>query len=194
MSLFDRKRTTPVPDLEPEPEQPRYRQPEVRPQIQPQPLPPAAPAQASRPPAPPAKVNATYGIQKAIELMRSLPSDNVPLIVQVVRTTLESTNVDVMSIIEDAEDRRARITSRIEGLRREISNFEEEIEARREEIVALEADHAETKLVQERLEMGLKQAGPPVPPRPPTAARPPRMATSESIPKPAIAKPPPAVH
>jgi hypothetical protein len=157
MSIFDRKRSTPEPDIDFEPEPPRYQQPQAqpqsppRPQAQPQPEP-----QVSRPAAPAASAPPSYGIQKAIELMRSLPADNIPLVVQVVRTTLESTNVDVPSIIEDAKAKRARIVTRIEGLRREIANFEEEIAARREEIVALDADHAETKLVQERLEMSIK--------------------------------------
>lgn len=167
MSIFDRKRSAPEPDIDidPDPDPPRYQQPDPRPQVQPQrpqaqaqpdPRPAPAPAQVSRPAAPPASAPPAYGIQKAIELMRSLPSDNIPLIVQVVRTTLESTNVDVPSIIEDAKAKRARIVARIEGLRREIANYEEEIAARREEIVALDADHAETKLVQDRLELSIR--------------------------------------
>ena len=97
-----------------------------------------------------------YGIQKAIELMRNLPADNIPLVVQVVRTTLESTNIEVPSIISDAKAKRARIATRIDGLRKEIAEFEEEIAARRKEIAALEADGAETKTVQERLELAMK--------------------------------------
>jgi hypothetical protein len=173
MSIFDRKRSAPEPDVDIEIEQPRYQQP-VQPQPQPRAQQPAQPQPAPepKPAAAPAQAprgggaqhggsgGAAYGIQKAIELMRSLPSDNIPLIVQVVRTTLESTNIDVPSIIEDAKAKRARITSRVDGLRREIANFEEEIAARREEIVALDADHAETKLVQERLEMAIKQEAP----------------------------------
>ena len=38
-----------------------------------------------------------FGIQKAIELMRELPSQNVELVVQVVKKTLESMNVDANS-------------------------------------------------------------------------------------------------
>lgn len=91
-----------------------------------------------------------------MELMRKLPADNVPLVVQVVRTTLESTNVDVASIISDARDKRTRIEARIDGMEAEIADFEEEIAARREQIATLQADEAETKLVQERLEMAMK--------------------------------------
>lgn len=184
MSIFDRRRSVPDPDIDIEPEQPKYQQPQAqpqarpqaqpqvqpqqaqpqaRPQAQPEAKPAAAAAPASRPAAAPAGGAQAYGIQKAIELMRSLPSDNIPLIVQVVRTTLESTNIDIMSIIEDAKAKRARITSRIDGLRREIANYEEEIAARREEIVALDADHAETKLVQDRLELSIRPAPTPTP-------------------------------
>jgi len=118
---------------------------------------------AAPPPVPAVKAaprTPEFGIQKAMELMRKLPADNIPLVVQVVRATLESTNVDVASIISDARDKRARIEARIDGLRAEITDFEEEIAARREEISALEADEAETKTVQERLEMAMNGAHP----------------------------------
>jgi hypothetical protein len=198
MSIFDRRRSAPDPDIDIELEQPRYQQPEARPQaqpqpqrqqVQPQPEPkPAAPAQAPRPAAQPASATPAYGIQKAIELMRSLPSDNIPLIVQVVRTTLESTNVDVASIIDDAKAKRARIVARIEGLRREISNFEEEIAARREEIVALDADHAETKLVQDRLEMSIRPREESKPATPVTVSLG-GEASRPGAPRPAVAEP-----
>src|SRR5437016_13411537 len=70
---------------------------------------PAAPAPAApaKPPATAASGAARpdhpdYGINKAIELMRLLPDDNVELIVRVVKTTLESTNINVASIVKDA--------------------------------------------------------------------------------------------
>lgn len=187
MSIFDRKRSVPEPERAPDQDiwQP---QPHAQQHSQPQP-PQSQPVSVTKAP--------TYSIQKAMELMRSLPSDNIPLIVHVVRTTLESLNVDVVSIIEDAKAKRARIGARIEGLRREISNFEEEIAARREEIVALEADQAETKLVQERLEMALEQRGQEVheraaasqpPPSPPAVA--PRPPAVEGPVRPTVIKPP----
>lgn len=147
MGLFDRKREEPAPT--PMPVQTPAPQPMAQPKVKvsaPEPAPPPKPA---APPTP------EFGIQKAMELMRKLPADNIPLVVQVVRATLESTNVNVTTIISDAREKRARITVRIEGLKEEIADFEEEISARRQEIAALEADEAETKTVQERLEMAM---------------------------------------
>lgn len=87
--------------------------------------------------------------------MRKLPPENIELVVSVVKTTLESAQVDVESIIEDAVGRRRKISDRIDGLRAEINDFEEEIEGRKTEISALERDYAETTDVQEKLELAL---------------------------------------
>ncbi len=102
-----------------------------------------------------------YGIDKAIELMRTLPQDNVELVVQVVKITLESTRVKIGDIIEDASRKQTRITDRISVLRSEIAEFEAEIATRKEEITGLEADMSETSSVKERLEMaeGLSKSG-----------------------------------
>jgi len=152
MGLFDRKR----PEEEP-----------AAPAPQPAPAPKAAaPAKEAEPKkaAEPAKAEPkpskavepakpAYGIQNAIELMRQLPSDNVQLVVEVVKKTLESLNVNIGSIITDAEHKHARIDNRVSTLRAEIADYEEEIAARKDEIDALTADRDETKLVKERLEM-----------------------------------------
>ncbi len=103
----------------------------------------------------PKEITPDFGIQKAIELMRNLPSDNIPLVVQVVRTTLESTNIDVAAIVKDAKSKRTRIGDRIKNLKSEIADFQEESGARREEIKALEEDDEETKMVQDRFEMAM---------------------------------------
>lgn len=151
MGLFDRK--PPEPDPMPEPQvQPRPQQavqqpqPQPTPQTQPAPQPKTAPKQVPQP---------TFGIQRAIELMRKLPPENVELVVSVVKTTLESAQVDIESIVEDAVGRRRKISDRIDGLRSEITEFEEEIAARKTEISALERDYAETTGVQEKLELAL---------------------------------------
>jgi hypothetical protein len=148
MGLFDRKR-----ESEPEPE----RKPPVRAAAQPKP----APKSAAKPEPQPAVSSETvgsseFGIQKAMELMRSLPSDNLEIVVRVVKATLESANVDVPSIIADAAEKRRKIETRISGLKEEIGEFEEEITGRRQEIKALEADNSETKAVQDKLELSIK--------------------------------------
>ncbi|MDZ4697786.1 MAG: hypothetical protein SGI86_21805 [Deltaproteobacteria bacterium] len=96
-----------------------------------------------------------YGIEKAIELMRTLPSDeaSIGLVVQVIKKTLESLNVSVESIIGDAARKQLSIEERIEQLGQEVSALENEIKTRREETVRLQSDHAETTRVKERLMM-----------------------------------------
>ena len=97
-----------------------------------------------------------YGINRAIELMRQLPSDNVELVVRVVKTTLESTHVNVGTIIKDATRKQADIEGRIEVLRKEIGELETEIATRRSEISSLESDHKETTMVKDRLTLAEK--------------------------------------
>ena len=79
--------------------------------------------------------------------MRALPPDNVELVVQVVKRTLESTNVKVKRIIDDASRKQKDIEGRISFLKQEIGEFEKEISTRKEEIGGLEADHEETTMV-----------------------------------------------
>jgi hypothetical protein len=95
-----------------------------------------------------------YGIDQAIMLMRALPVDqNVELVVQVIKTTLESLKVKVADIISDADRKTHDLDERMANLKRAIADFEKEIETRRQEIARLEADHAETSSVRARLEL-----------------------------------------
>jgi uncharacterized protein YeeX (DUF496 family) len=94
---------------------------------------------------------ADYGIEQAIQLMRTLPQENVELVVQVVKHTLESTKIQLTRIIEDANQKQQDIQARITVLREEIADYEKEISTRKAEIETLEADHEETSTVKERL-------------------------------------------
>lgn len=119
-----------------------------------QPAATAAPAAAA---APAKKVATTgYGIDDAISLMRTLPSDNVELVVQVVKHTLESAHIDIATIIDDATGKVDRIESRVTVLRSAIADLEREIQTRRDEIDKLEADRRETTRVKERLLLAQK--------------------------------------
>ncbi len=112
---------------------------------------PARPAAAER-----HEETPEFGIDKAIALMRRLPPDNVELVVQVVRTTLESISVKVSTIIEDAVKKENRVEERIGTLKKEIAELEAEIATRRSQIEAHEADHKETRTVKERLQLAEK--------------------------------------
>lgn len=94
---------------------------------------------------------ARYGIAQAIELMRALPQENVELVVQVVKRTLESTHIRIDTIIQDAARKQGEIEGRVSVLRQEIAELEREIATRRGEIATLDADYKETSMVKERL-------------------------------------------
>ncbi len=95
-----------------------------------------------------------FGINAAIQLMRSLPLDQNPeLVVTVIKTTLESLRVKVPDIIADATRKQADLERRVETLTKEISDYEREIQQRKDEIAKLEADLAETSSVKARLEL-----------------------------------------
>ncbi len=100
----------------------------------------------------------TYGIDDAIALMRTLPSENIELVVQVVKQTLESARIDIPVIIEDASAKLQRIDGRIVVLRDAIAELEREIDTRRAEIDQLEAENRETTRVKERLMLAEKLA------------------------------------
>lgn len=138
---------------------------------------PTSPGRAGA--AAPAAPAPAYGIADAIQLMRSLPTDgNMDLVVRVVRVTLGSVNVKLEDIIEDAGRRQKAIQDRIAGLHAQVADLEEQMEARRREISAQEADLKETSAVKERLVLAEKAAtsagaatavSPPPPPPPPSS-------------------------
>ncbi len=94
-----------------------------------------------------------YGIDRAIELMRSLQAERDPdLVATVITTTLESVDTKVTDIIDEAKARQADLEARIAVIKARNSALEREIELGVDEIVALEASLAEIMSVTERLE------------------------------------------
>ena len=77
----------------------------------------------------------SYGIAETTLLMRTLPVDqNVELVVRVVRNTLESMDVQLPDIIEDAQQREGSLQERMDTLNGEIAEFTSQIDLRRQEI------------------------------------------------------------
>jgi hypothetical protein len=117
----------------------------------------AATAAVREQPAADEEVRPHYGIEQAIQLMRALPVDQNPeLVVQVIKTTLESLRVKVSDIIADAVRKQKDLDERVLNLKRAIADFEKEIQTRKEEIARLDTDNAETTAVRARLEMAEK--------------------------------------
>ena len=95
-----------------------------------------------------------YGIDRAIELMRSLRAERDPdLVATVITTTLESVDTKVTDIIDEAKSRQAELEARIAVIKARNSALEREIELGVDEIVELEASLAEIMSVTERLEL-----------------------------------------
>jgi len=98
-----------------------------------------------------------FGIERAIQLMRALPTEQNPeLVAMVITSTLESLEMNVAEIIEDARSRQADLEARIGGIKAKNAALEKEIELGVDEIVKLEATLAETMSVKERLEAAHK--------------------------------------
>ena len=108
-----------------------------------------------------------FGIDEAIQLMRSLPADpNSALVVRVVRVTLGAVNVSVEEIVADAARKETRIKESISVLEAKIVELEGQLGALRREISAHQADLKETTNVRERLHLADQYQGPKPPPTP----------------------------
>jgi hypothetical protein len=111
-----------------------------------------------------------FGIDDAILLMRSLPTDsNMALVVRVVRVTLGAVHVSVEEIVADAVRKEAHIKESIVKLEGQVGELEKQLAIIRGEITAQQADLKETINVRERLHMA-DQYPASKPPPTPTAA------------------------
>lgn len=99
-----------------------------------------------------------YGIEDAIKLMRALPRDNNEVVVTVVKKTLESTNIQVPDIIDDANAKEDRIRNEHQTLETEIKELQDQIAKRNHQISDLLKDLKETTDVRQRLELALELA------------------------------------
>jgi len=100
-----------------------------------------------------------YGIDDAVQLMRTLPLNQDPnLVLLVVRNTLASMSVDLRQVIEDGAAKQERLRAATAKIAGAIAELEGEINARRQELATVEADLSETSAVKERLEMAAQWA------------------------------------
>jgi hypothetical protein len=142
---------------------------------------PAAPAPKPAPAPPPPETD-NYGIEKAIELMRTLPTENIQLVVQVVKFSLESVGIKLPVIIGDAIRRQTDLRGRVDVLKSEIADLETEIKQRKDEIEKHETDYKETTTVRERLEMAEAHGKPGATPAPDVKAAVPSVRNNPTTP------------
>ena len=100
-----------------------------------------------------------YGINEAIALMRRLPSGDMRILSQVIKETLESTNVSVTEIIEDAESKESGLEVKIRKLDEEVSGLEALIKERKDSIAAYLEDLEETRNVKNNLLLASETEG-----------------------------------
>src|SRR5690349_7917449 len=87
--------------------------------------------ETSKAPLDPQRPRSGYGIDDAIRLMRTLPVDQNPdLVVHVIKNTLESVNVRLSDIVQEASSKQEVIRSRIGELQSEIQQLEQEVARR----------------------------------------------------------------
>jgi len=100
-----------------------------------------------------------YGIDDAIQLMRTLPVNQQPdLVLLVVRNTLASMNVDLRQVIDSGTNKQERLSASLSKITAAIAELEGEINTRKQELARIEADLAETSAVKERLEVAARWA------------------------------------
>src|SRR4051812_29675803 len=93
----------------------------------------------------PAHANKRYGIDDAIQLMRTLPlNQNLDLVLLVVRNTLASIHVDLHEVIDDATSKQERLRKEIAGVESVIADLEREVALKKQDLAALNADLEET--------------------------------------------------
>lgn len=98
---------------------------------------------------------AGYSIEDAIELMKALPRDNNDTVVTVVKKTLESTNIKVADIVDDANVKEERIRNQHKKIEAEIKSFQEQISHRNQQISELMQNLKETVDVRQRLQLAM---------------------------------------
>jgi hypothetical protein len=93
-----------------------------------------------------------YGIADLIRLLKSVPADRNPqLVVQVIRTTLESVGVQSAALIESAAILENGIRDQIATLESQIVDLTREIATRRDRITRLNVELAEMVSARDRL-------------------------------------------
>jgi len=136
---------------------------DVPPTMPPLPAPPAQKPQTRAPELP--TPGRSFGVSDLILLMKTIPIDHHPdLVVQVVKSTLESVGVHVSDIIDDALRHEGAMRDRVSGVESEIDGFMREIESRRELIAQIEEDIAHLVQARQTREGAAKSGFAPAPP------------------------------
>ena len=102
-----------------------------------------------------------YSIEQAVALLQSLPQGgrNRDLVYQVVKTTLQSLNVEIEQIVGDAQRKEGEFNAQLKTLDDQIAEFEAQIKAKRREAQGLRQQAEQIKQVRLQLEQADQRSG-----------------------------------
>jgi hypothetical protein len=95
-----------------------------------------------------------YTVEQALDLMRSVPVEglNEKLVVQVIRSTLESAGISIPQLLDEVGRRQDQVTNEIVRIQGEIANLHQEIEAKSAQVASYQQQLAEIGSLRERFE------------------------------------------
>ena len=96
--------------------------------------------------------NGGYGVDKAIDLIRDLPKGDMAAMVDVVIHTLESMNINIQTIVDDAEQKEDRVSQRISFLKKEIDDLSGRIKTYGDEIKFCKTELGEVTAIKRLLQ------------------------------------------
>jgi hypothetical protein len=95
-----------------------------------------------------------YTIEQALDLLKSVPTEGMPekLVVQVIRTTLESVGISIPQLLEDAARRQDQVTNEIVRIQGEIASLHQAIEEKSAQVAYYQEQLGEIGSLRERFE------------------------------------------
>jgi len=96
-----------------------------------------------------------YGIEQALALLKSIPTEGVDekVVVDIVRKTLESAGISIPALLEIANRRQDEITNEIVRIQGEIATLHQQIEERTGQVSFFQEQLAEIGSLRERFEV-----------------------------------------
>lgn len=95
-----------------------------------------------------------YTVEQAIELMKSVPTEGMSerVVVQVIRTTLESVGISIPELLAAASRRQDEVTNEIVRIQGEIASLHQAIEEKSAQVAYYQEQLGEIGSLRERFE------------------------------------------
>jgi hypothetical protein len=98
--------------------------------------------------------NTPYTVEQALHLMKTVPTEGMPerVVVQVVRTTLESVGISIQDLLAAASRRQDEVTNEIVRIQGEIASLHQAIEEKSAQVAYYQEQLGEIGSLRERFE------------------------------------------